>query len=37
MPAFEKQLSVEGIDAAIAWFQSLWPVDIYSSSKGRGI
>lgn len=29
MPAWGDQLSPEDIDATIAWFQSLWPEEIY--------
>jgi mono/diheme cytochrome c family protein len=35
MPPFEGQLSIEEIDAVIAWFQSLWPIDIYSNWSDR--
>ncbi len=29
MPAFAEKLSVQEIDSIIAWFQSLWPEEIY--------
>ena len=35
MPPFEKRLSADEIDAVIAWFQSLWPVEIYSRWSER--
>ncbi len=35
MPPFRDKLSAEEIDAVIAWFQSLWPVEIYTSWHER--
>lgn len=31
MPAWEDTLSDEEIDAVIAWFQSLWPEEVYEA------
>lgn len=31
MPAFGEVLSSSEIDAAIAWFQSFWPEEIYAA------
>lgn len=36
MPPFGDKLTAGEIDATIAWFQSLWAVDIYSSWSERG-
>ncbi|MCF6280811.1 MAG: cytochrome c [Candidatus Polarisedimenticolaceae bacterium] len=35
MPPFEGKLTAEEIDAAIAWLQSLWPVEIYTSWRDQ--
>ncbi len=35
MPPFESQLNAAQIDAAIAYFQSKWPDDIYQKWAGR--
>lgn len=37
MPPFEKKLSPAEIDAIIAWFQSLWPEEIYARWSGVGV
>jgi len=35
MPPFAGELSTDEIDAAIAWFQSLWLVDTYANWSDR--
>ncbi len=37
MPPFKDQLSPAEIDAIIAWFQSLWPDEIYARWSGAGV
>ncbi len=36
MPPFNDKLSSDEIDAVIAWFQSLWPDEIYRVWSGEG-
>ena len=36
MPSFDQKLSRAEIDAIIAWFQSLWPDEIYARWSGVG-
>ena len=35
MPPFAEKLTAEEVDAAIAWFQSLWDVEIYTRWSER--
>jgi len=35
MPAFGDQLGTDEVDAVIAWFQSLWPSEIYAAWEQR--
>ena len=35
MPAFGDRLDADEVDAVIAWFQSLWPSDIYAAWQQR--
>lgn len=35
MPAFEEKLSDQDIDSVIAYFQSLWPEEIYAGWSGK--
>ena len=36
MPPFKDKLTAQEIDAIIAWFQSLWPDNIYAAWRGFG-
>lgn len=35
MPAFETKLNLDQVNSIIAWFQSLWPDNVYDIWNGR--